>query len=229
MRARYRSISSLTSSEFVIEPDTEPLATSSRKGIKSQTKAWNRDKEVEEASQRQAYVNLLDRHKYLESTHKRVVKERDASERKVDALRGLKRKNEELVETVRRMEAENKAGNEERKKMKVKTEALEEEVGKGLEERTRLKSELDRIRAELTKMVREQEQGRREVHSYHIPLRNNELCARPTFTRTLDDTAYCYIGAEPDVACMHMHVEVEGRLKQIRFRKRTRQMKVEKK
>ena len=95
------------------------------------------------------------------------------------------------------------------------------------EERAGEREELARLRRRVE--ILEKEKGMMEEHiDFHIPLRNNEICDVPKFTRSLDETMECYHDPEGGVRCLHAHVHVEGRLKEMRFRRRIRMLKAKK-
>ena len=61
-------------------------------------------------------------------------------------------------------------------------------------------------------------------------MKNNKLFGVPSFTRSLDETEECYLDEEGGVNCLHAHVHVkDGRLEEMRFRKKTRMVKLVKK
>merc|ERR1711911_356891 len=83
------------------------------------------------------------------------------------------------------------------------------------EERLRCRERMREVEAEKAGRVVER-------IDLHIPLRENVVVDVPTMTRTMDETMVCYHDPEGGVTCLHAHMEVEGQLLDMSFRRKTK-------
>ena len=212
-------------SEHASEHVEEPLNTSTPKkgGIREQTRALDRDELKAKASQQAHYMLLKDRYEAVNRQNKEMVQDIAKLEIKVGTVKVLQ---EEVLQLQKREETLMK----ERREWKEKEMAYEEVVS----ELNHQRQEVDRLgvierncqgmREENHDLKRRlsqaedinKEMKRRHVE-VHLPIYRNQVCDVPTVTDDLNTTQECYEGG--GVTCIHISMEVDGRLCDFSVRK----------
>ena len=230
-RKRVRRLSDSSDESSIHVPGLfEPVATSSKVGgIKRQCTRWKKDDEAAKASQQEAHRCLLDRYNSLNVIHQRTLKEKDAADATIRALKKKGAEHEGILMKMRKLESDVKKAEVEVRKEKLAKTEFEVELTREKKERAAEREELARLRERVEELESERRDGVSTEHiDFHIPLRENRVCDVPTHTRSLEETMRCYDDPENGVACLHAHAEVLGRLVDLKFRRGTVKLKAKK-
>ena len=185
-----------------------------------------------EASQKEAYTSLVNRHRSLEADHKRVLTQRDALQATVEQFRQRKARDEANVIRMAKLEAERRqACSDLRKEQEAnaKLESLfrEKEAAHKVRESEREKelltkdAEVAALRLRIEELERAERTGS-EARYLHIPLKDNRLHGSPSITSTLDETQECFLDPDREIGCLHMDFRFKGVLEEMTIRKTPR-------
>ena len=156
----------------------------------------------------------------VKASRDRLEAERDGLLRTVKEQQGYKALADDLTLTVRRLECERKEVD--RQLLQSRGQAAELTVALQREEaQAKVKDEeVERLRKRVAEL--EAVQGSVEVRDFHIPLKDNRLHGEPSITTSLDQTEVCFLDPERGVGCLHVHLEIEGRMRKLTIRKSRR-------
>ena len=141
-------------------------------------------------------------------------------------MRRFKDENEGLIVKMKKLESDVKIYEADKKKLRMEMDEKDIVINKLRVEKKTEQEEVIRLRRKVEELEREKESGLQEEQiDFHIPIKENRLFGKPSWSKSFDDTVFCFLDEENGVGCIHTQLRVRGKLTEIKFRKRTQMVR----